>query len=77
MSSQTSREGEGKEQLSLDQLKEVAGGNKKASETKSEAGTESSTPSSEQQPKQVTIPMQGVLTVSDGEPMQGTVTIRF
>ena len=77
MSSPTSRQEEGNEELSLDQLKEVSGGNKKAPETKSEAETESSNPSSEHGPKSVTIPMQGVLTTSDGVPMEGTVTMRF
>lgn len=72
-----SRQEEGNEELSLDQLKEVAGGNKKASESKSEAGTESSTPSSEQQPGQVTVPMQGVLTTSEGQPMQKSVTMQI
>ena len=61
------------EELSLDQLNELAGGNPKGPDTKSDGGPAGTQSSSKQGPTNVPLPMQGNLTDTGGFQLEGTV----
>lgn len=61
------------EELSLDQLNELAGANPKGPGTKSDGGPAGTQPSSKQGSTNVTLPMQGFLTDTGGFQLEGIV----
>ena len=61
------------EELSLDQLNELAGANPKGPGTKSDGGPAGTRPSSKQVPTKVPLPKQCNLTDTGGFQLEGTV----
>ena len=61
------------EELSLDQLNELAGGNPKGPDTKIYGGPAGTQPSSKQVPTKVPLPKQGNLTDTRGFQLEGIV----